>query len=100
MHHIGGMEPFEVFTIAERLLLHDLVDSRHALEQGFPLFKGQQRITLVGHDRLVGQHADHDPAQLLRLAQESNVPAVQHVRGEAHVHRAAFDLMQLRLYLC
>ena len=94
MNQIRGVIGLQIFPIAQGPLLHHLIHAGNALKHGPPLLKGQQRKPLIAGHRLIGENADDEPSQALRLPDNGNVPAVEHIRGKAHVHRPALHLPQ------
>ena len=96
MHHNVRMVPFQILPVRERVLIHYPVYAADIFKHGFPLGGRRQRQPLIGGDRFIGQDADHQPAQFLRLFDNADVTAVDNVRGEAHIDDAVFQFAQFR----
>ena len=96
VHYDSGFIFLEIFFVAERSLVYDLVNAGYVLEHDLALRRGDKGKPLIADYSFIGQDADDQSSEFVRFFDNCNVSAVDDIGGEAHVNCAGLDLFKLR----
>ena len=95
VHYDSGFIFLEIFFVAERSLVYDLVNAGYVLEHDLALRRGDKGKPLIADYSFIGQDADDQSSEFVRFFDNCNVSAVDDIGGEAHVNCAGLDLFKL-----
>lgn len=83
VHHIVRLPLPQRLAVADIVLPHHPVHALDAGNQLHALFTREHRVSFVGGDHFVRQHAHRQFSQLCRTADHLDMPAVDHIRAHA-----------------